>query len=104
GMDDLPTGHAQSMGPRRLVVLLVTIYPMDIRPHWRTEGIHTVATTWEKICAMRSHPKSDEIMRYFRWKLGHTREYLVERLRQEEEGFPIPPDEMELLSQSGKEK
>lgn len=104
GRDDLPTGHAYSMGPKRLVVLLVSIDPMEIRPHWRTEGIHTVATTWEKICAMRSHPKSDEIMRYFRWKLGHTLEYLAERLRHEEEGIPFPPDEMELLSQRGEDK
>lgn len=82
---DLLYSPPNPRGQKRLVVLLVTIDPTEIRPHWTSEGIHTIATTWDRICALRSHPKSDEIERYYRWKLGHTRDYLDQRIQHERE-------------------
>jgi hypothetical protein len=56
----------------QFVVLGISLFPdafVDTTP----EGITFRATTWEKICSMRSHPLADEVSRYFRWKKDNTR-------------------------------
>ncbi|NCG09467.1 MAG: hypothetical protein GWO81_07910 [Verrucomicrobia bacterium] len=35
-------------------------------------------TTWKKLCTFKSHPHSEEIERYCRWKCKHTRPTQVE--------------------------
>lgn len=56
---------------KRLAVLLVSIDPSPINPKWLRDGITTLSTTWDRICALQSHPWSDEVDRYYRWKLSH---------------------------------
>jgi len=58
---------------KRLAVLLVSIDPVPVSPKWIREGITTLSTTWDRVCALQSHPFSEELGRYYRWKLSHTR-------------------------------
>ena len=37
------------------------------------EGIAFRSTTWDKICSLQSHPHSNELQRYLKWKKEHTK-------------------------------
>jgi len=58
---------------KRLAVLLVLIDPVPVSQNWMREDITTLSTTWERVCALKSHPFTDELGRYYRWKLSLTR-------------------------------
>lgn len=58
---------------KRLAVLLVSIDPVPVSQNWMREDITTLSTTWERVCALKSHPFADELGRYYRWKLSLTR-------------------------------
>jgi len=46
---------------------------MDTTP----EGIAFRSATWEQICALDSHPQTEELERYLRWKKEHTKTGII---------------------------
>lgn len=37
------------------------------------DGIIFRSTTWERVCQLRSHPQAEELRRYLKWKMEHTK-------------------------------
>lgn len=58
---------------KTFAVLLLTPRSMPVLKKWMAEGIDIRTTTWQEVCAMKSHPWADEVGRFYQWKHGHTR-------------------------------